>query len=92
MIIELRNIHAKWKVIIGDTCMLRANRNETMWDGTEFGMYGCVTNRRKTNYMGGINVAKLIVTGNGDRETNTTQNGPCNLPQAYAAGVLLPTA
>jgi hypothetical protein len=63
MIIELRNIHAKWKVLIGDTCMLRANRNETMWNGTEFGMYGHFTNRWKTNYMGGIDVAKLLVTG-----------------------------
>jgi hypothetical protein len=92
MIIELRNIHAKWKVLIGDTCMLRENRNETMWNGTEFGMYGRVTNRWKTNYMGGIDVAKLIVTGDGGRETNNDQNGPCNLPQAYTAQVLLPTA
>jgi hypothetical protein len=92
MIIELRNIHAKWKVLIGDTCMLRGNRNETVWNGTEFGMYGCVTNRWKTNYMGGMDVAKLIVTGNGGCETNNTQNGPCNLPQGYPARVLLPTA
>ena len=49
MIIELRNIHAKWKVLIGDTCMLRANRNETMWNGTGFGVYGHITDRWKTN-------------------------------------------
>jgi hypothetical protein len=92
MIIELRNIHAKWKVLIEDTCMLRANRNETMWNGTEFGMYGRVTNRWKTNCMGGIDVAKLMVTGDGGREPNNDQNGPCNLPQAYPAQVLLLTA
>jgi hypothetical protein len=34
MIIELRNIHAKWKVLIENTCMLLANENETMWNGT----------------------------------------------------------
>ena len=72
MIIELRNIHAKWKVLIGDTCMLRANRNETMWNGMEFGMYGRVTNRWKTNYMGSRDVAKLLVTGDGGRESNNT--------------------
>ena len=49
MIIELRKIHAKGKVLIGGTCMLLANRNETMRNGTEFGMYGRVTNRWKTN-------------------------------------------
>jgi hypothetical protein len=92
MIIELRIIHAKWMVLIGDTCTLRANRNETMWNTTEFGMYGRDTNRWKTNYMGGIDVAKLIVTGDGGRETNHTQNGPCNLPQAYPAWILLPAA
>jgi hypothetical protein len=72
MIIELRNIHAEWKVLIGDTCMLRANRNETMWNGTEFRMYRHVTNRWKTNCMCGIDVAKLIVTGDGGRECNNT--------------------
>jgi hypothetical protein len=92
MIIELRNIHAKGKLLIENTCRLLANGNETVWIGTGFGVYGRVTNRWKTNYMGGINIAKLIVTGDGGRETNTTQNGPCNLSQAYSAWVLLPTA
>jgi hypothetical protein len=72
MIIELRNIHAKWKLLIGDTCMLTANRNETMWSGTAFGVNGRFTNKWKTNYMGRVNVAKLIVTGDGGRETNNT--------------------
>jgi hypothetical protein len=72
MIIELREIHAKGKVLIGDTCILRANRNETMWNGTEFGMYGRFTNRWITNYMGSRDVAKLIVTGDGGRERNNT--------------------
>jgi hypothetical protein len=59
MIIELRNIHAKWKLLIGNTCMLLANGNETMWSRTGFGVHGCVTNKRETNYMGGIDIVKL---------------------------------
>jgi hypothetical protein len=66
MIIELENIHAKWKVLIENTCMLLANGNEAVWIGTGFGMYGRVTNRWKTNYMEGIHVAKL-----NRRETET---------------------
>jgi hypothetical protein len=92
MIIELGNIHVKWKLLIEDTCMLLANGNETMWNGTAFGEYGRVTNRWNTNYMGGIDVAKLIVTGDGGRETNNSQNGPGNLQQAYPARVLMLTA
>ena len=45
MIIELRKIHAKWKVLIENTCKLLANGNETVWIGTEFGMCGRVTNK-----------------------------------------------
>jgi hypothetical protein len=45
MIIELGKIHAKWKVLIENTCMLLANGNESVWIGTEFGMYGRVTNK-----------------------------------------------
>jgi hypothetical protein len=46
MIIELRNIHAKWKLLIENTCMLE---NETVWNGTGFGVRGRVTNKGKTN-------------------------------------------
>ena len=46
MIIELGNIHAKWKVLIENTCILLANENKTVWIGTGFGMYGHVTNNR----------------------------------------------
>jgi hypothetical protein len=59
MIIELRNIHARWKLLIENTCMLVANENETVWDGTGFGVQGRVTNKGKTNYMEEIDVAKL---------------------------------
>jgi hypothetical protein len=59
MIIGLGNIHAKWKVLIEGTCMLLANGNETMCNGTGFGVYGCVTNKGNINHMGGIDVAKL---------------------------------
>jgi hypothetical protein len=45
MIIELRNIHAKWKVLIENTCMLLANGNETVWIGMRFGVCGRVTNK-----------------------------------------------
>jgi hypothetical protein len=51
MIIELRNIHARWKLLIENTCMLLVNGNETMWDGMGFGSHGCVTNKGETNYM-----------------------------------------
>jgi hypothetical protein len=34
MIIELGNIHAKWKLLIESACMLLANGNVTMWIGT----------------------------------------------------------
>jgi hypothetical protein len=43
MIIELRNIHAKWKLLIENTCTLLANENETMRNGTGFGVCGRVT-------------------------------------------------
>jgi hypothetical protein len=43
MIIELRNIHARWMLLIENGCMLLANENGTVWDLTGFGMCGCVT-------------------------------------------------
>jgi hypothetical protein len=60
MIIELGNIHAKWKLLIEDTCMLVANENVTVGIGTWFRVRGHVTNKQETNYMGGTGVAKLI--------------------------------
>jgi hypothetical protein len=33
MIIELGNIHAKWKLLTESTYMLLANENVTMWNG-----------------------------------------------------------
>jgi hypothetical protein len=60
MIIELRDIHARWKLLIENTCMLLANENETVWIVTGFGVCRCATNKRKTNYMEGIYIAKLI--------------------------------
>jgi hypothetical protein len=51
MIIEPGNIHAEWKLLIGNTCMLLANDNETVWDVTGFGRCGRATNKGKTNYM-----------------------------------------
>jgi hypothetical protein len=59
MIIELRNIHARWKLLIENTCMLLANENETVWNVMGFGMCGRVTNKGKPNYMEGRDVAKL---------------------------------
>jgi hypothetical protein len=59
MIIELGNIHAKWKLLIESTCMLLVNGNVTVWIGTWFGVCRCVTNKEETNSMGGVNVAKL---------------------------------
>jgi hypothetical protein len=58
MIIELRKIHAKWKLLIESTCM--ANENETVWIGTGFGMCGRVTHKGETNCMRGLYVAKLM--------------------------------
>jgi hypothetical protein len=34
MINELGNIHAKWKLLIEGKCMLLANGNVTIWNGT----------------------------------------------------------
>jgi hypothetical protein len=59
MIIELRSIHARWKLLIENICMLLANENETVWIGTRFGVHRRVTYKGKTNYMDGIDVAKL---------------------------------
>jgi hypothetical protein len=59
MIIELGNIHARWKLLIENTCMLLANENETVWIVTGFGVRGRVTNKGKTNYMEEIDIAKL---------------------------------
>jgi hypothetical protein len=66
MIIELRDIHARWKLLMENTCMLLANENETVWLVMGFGMHGRVTNKGKTNYMEEIDVAKL-----NERETET---------------------
>jgi hypothetical protein len=60
MIIELGNIHAKWKLLMGNTCMLLANGNEAVWIGTGFRTYGHVTNKGETNYIGRGGVAKLM--------------------------------
>jgi hypothetical protein len=60
MIIERGNMHAKWKLLIEGTCMLLVNDNETMQNGMGFGVYGCVTNKGESNYMRGIDVAKLM--------------------------------
>jgi hypothetical protein len=67
MMIELGNIHAKWKLHIESTHMLLVNGNVTMWIGTWFGVHRHVTNKGETNYMEGTGIAKLIVTGDGDR-------------------------
>jgi hypothetical protein len=68
MIIELRDIHVKWKLLIENTCMLLANETETVWNVTRFGVCGHVTYKGETNYMDGIDVAKLH-----GRETETTK-------------------
>jgi hypothetical protein len=47
MIIELGNIHVKWKLLIGSTCMLLVNGNVTVWIGTWFRVCGQVTNKGK---------------------------------------------
>jgi hypothetical protein len=39
--------------------MLLANGNETMWNGTGFGVRGRVSYKGKTNYMEEIDIAKL---------------------------------
>jgi hypothetical protein len=59
MIIELRNIHARWKLLIENTCRLLVSENKTVWNVTDFGMRGCVTNKGKSNSMEGRDVAKL---------------------------------
>jgi hypothetical protein len=59
MIIELWNIHAKWKLLIENTCVLLANENETVWNVMGFRMCGRATNNGKTNYMEGRDIAKL---------------------------------
>jgi hypothetical protein len=59
MIIELRNTHARWKLLIKNTCMLLVNGNKTMWNRMGFGVHRHVTNKGKTNYMEGVDVAKL---------------------------------
>jgi hypothetical protein len=68
MIIELRILHARWKLLIENTCMLLENGNETVWNGTRFRVHGRVTNKGKPNYMEGIDIVKL----NG-RETETVK-------------------
>ena len=45
MIIALRDIHARWKLLIENTCMLLANGNETVWIGTGFGECRRFTNK-----------------------------------------------
>ena len=85
MIIELRNVHAKWKLLIENTCMLRANENETVWNVTGFGVCGRATIKGKTNYMEGIDVAKL----NG-RETETAKPVSPKTDLAPSTNLILP--
>jgi hypothetical protein len=89
MIIELRNVHAKWKLFIESTCMLLANGNVTVWIGTWFGVHRHVTNKGETNYIGGTGIVKLNGNGDGDCDTNNCQNTPWNLHQAYPAHGLI---
>jgi hypothetical protein len=90
MIIELGNTQAKWKLLIENTCMLLANGNATMWNGTGLGVYGRVTNKGETNLYGRGRHCEARVKRDGDRETNIDQNRPCNLHQADPAhGCLL---
>jgi hypothetical protein len=68
-----------------------------LWIGTWLGVHGCVTNKGETNYMEGTGIAKLIVVGDGDCETNNCetnncQNRPWNLHQAHPAQGLILTA
>jgi hypothetical protein len=86
--IELGNIHVKWKLPIENIYMLLANENVTVWIGTWFGVYGCVTNKGEINYMGGTGVAKLIwmemetVTPIITRTDLGTFTGPTLLPDS----------
>jgi hypothetical protein len=49
------------------------------------------TNKGETNYMEGTGVAKLIVMGDGDCETNNYENRASNLHHAYPAHGLILT-
>jgi hypothetical protein len=71
MVIELGNIHAKWKLLIENTCMLLANGNEPMWNRTGFGVYGRVTNKGETNLYGRGRRCEARVKRYGDRKTRT---------------------
>jgi hypothetical protein len=86
MIIELRNLHARWKLLIENTCMLLSNGNETMWNGTGFREHGRIIDKGKTNYMGGVDVAKL----NG-RETETVKPAMPRTDLVTSTELILPT-
>jgi hypothetical protein len=85
MIIELRNIHAKWKPLIENICLLLANENETVWNVTEFGMCRRATNKGKTNHMGGRDIVKL----NG-RETETAKPASPRTDLVSSTNLILP--
>jgi hypothetical protein len=85
MIIELRNIHARWMLLIENGCMLLANENGTVWDLTGFGMCGCVTNKGKTNSMEGRDVANLI-----GREAETAKPTSPRTGLVPFTGLILP--
>jgi hypothetical protein len=74
MIIELGNIHAKWKLLIENTCMLLANGNETVWIGMGFGVCGRFTNKGGKLLYGRWRRCEANVTWDGDRESNNYQN------------------
>jgi hypothetical protein len=67
MYIELGNIHAKWNLLIENTCMLLVNRNVTMWN-TEHDSecMSVIQTNGTTNCVRGMGVPKLIW-----RETET---------------------
>jgi hypothetical protein len=66
--------------------MLLANETEAVWNVTEFGMHGCVTNKGKTNYMEGRDVAKLH-----GRETETAKPVSPRTDLVSSTNLILPT-
>jgi hypothetical protein len=76
MIIELRNIHAKWKLLIENTCMVLANENETVWIGMGLGECGCFTNKGENKLYGRRRHCEANVTGDRVHESNNCPNRP----------------
>jgi hypothetical protein len=66
--IELGNIHVKWKLLIQSTCILLVNRTVTVWIRILLGVHSQVTNKGENIRCGWNRCCEANVTADGDHK------------------------